>query len=189
MNKKSYETAFRLIILDFKEILNYIEPVNSNFVTYSHRIYELFLRTCTEFESICKDMLIEKEYEKDISKCNIKDYKKLFNPKYFFKVSLLYWNPNSLIIEPFKEWNIQDTLFWYQAYNSVKHNRNNNFAEANLRNLVYSIGALFTMLRINSCLYGSLDSEFSYEQQATITYYYDYLHAYFQSDEIKRGVN
>jgi len=120
MNKKSYETAFRLIISDFKEILNFIEPVDANLKIYSHRIYELFLRTCTEFESICKDMLVEQEYKKTPSSYNIKDYKTLFNPKSFFKVGLLYWHPDSLIIEPFKEWNTQYSLFWYQSYNSVK---------------------------------------------------------------------
>lgn len=186
MNKKSYGTAFRLIISDLKEILSYIEPVDANLTTYSHRIYELYLRTCTEFESICKDMLIEKKYRGEPSRYTIVDYKKLYDPEKFYKVGLLYWHPNTGVIEPFKNWEINNSLPWYSSYNSVKHNRNRNFAEANMSNLIHSIGALFTILHLNNCLAGSMRFDMSYEEQASITNYYDYLHSHFQKDKITR---
>jgi len=41
----SFVITAHLIIRDLYELLNYVEPCDANLNTYSHRIYELFLRT------------------------------------------------------------------------------------------------------------------------------------------------
>lgn len=47
----SYSHAYHLIDKDLKLIFDFISPNNNSFSVYSHRIYELFLRTCTEVEN------------------------------------------------------------------------------------------------------------------------------------------
>ena len=49
--KKSLITSTRMILRDLNNLYDYIEPSDDNFGVYSHRIYELLLRTATEFES------------------------------------------------------------------------------------------------------------------------------------------
>ena len=55
--RKSMIMSARLIIDDFEHLFEYIEPHSSNLNVFSHRIYELLLRTCTEVESCCKGIL------------------------------------------------------------------------------------------------------------------------------------
>jgi len=184
MDKKSYKTAFILMLSDLKVILEYVEPVENNLQTYSHRIYELYLRVCTEFESVCKDMLIEKGYSNSPQKLTIKDYKTLYDPKNYNKITLHYWQPSLAVIEPFKDWEDNDTLFWYKSYNTVKHNRNAKFAEANFKNLIFSLAALFAVLALNGCFIGLYNQDFSKEHQAHIRHYYDYLHSHWEQCEI-----
>jgi len=183
MDKASYKTAFTLIIADFKEILSFIEPVEANKPTYSHRIYELFLRTCTEFESLCKDMLIKQNYQGKPSpnKYDVNDYKTLYNSRKFHNIGLLYWHPNVEFIEPFKDWKESKPLSWYQSYNKVKHNRNNEFHRANLNNLIFSVAGLFTLIQINGCFQENQSIGFKMQGNLSVVNYYDYLHS------IKRG--
>lgn len=50
--------AARLIINDFERLFGYIKPHKENENVFSHRIYELFMRTSTEVESCCKGILV-----------------------------------------------------------------------------------------------------------------------------------
>jgi hypothetical protein len=51
-------------------------------------------------------------------------------------------------MSPFKDWDPAEptkSLSWYHAYNAVKHHREENFALANVINLVDSVAALHIM--------------------------------------------
>lgn len=141
--------AFEIIIKDYLDILDYIEPNDNNENAYSHRIYKLFLRTCTEFESNCKSILSANQFSKT-DRWNILDYYKINKAAKLseYELHLNIWNPNIKILQPFIDWNSPTpvSLSWYKAYNNVKHDRNNNFPEANLKNLTLAISGLFTIL-------------------------------------------
>ena len=72
--KKSLITATRMILRDLNSLYDYIEPSDDNLGVYSHRIYELLLRTATEFETNCKGILKANGYSKPESDWYIKDY-------------------------------------------------------------------------------------------------------------------
>ncbi len=138
--------AYRIIEDDLKKILEFIEPSDKNKKAYSHRIYELFLRCSTEFETNCKRILFANGYVKN--KLNIKDYYKINKAtslsKYQVKMSL--WHPKEKILRPLGEWSNGHSLKWYQAYNCVKHDRYKNFALANLWNVVNATAGGFAIL-------------------------------------------
>ena len=49
---------------------------------------------------------------------------------------------------PFEKWNIDSpakSLTWWQAYDDVKHNRSENFVEANQENVLNILGALYLL--------------------------------------------
>jgi len=146
---RSLVTTAHLIIRDLYEILNYIEPHDSNLCVFSHRIYELFLRTATEFESNCKAILRDNGYPKSEREMNITDYFKIAAVARLTDYRVLFnrWaTPHEF--RPFETWNTVtfSSLPWYQSYNNVKHNRYTHFFDASLGNLMNAISALLCIL-------------------------------------------
>lgn len=140
--------AYHTVEQDLKRIFDFIDPTDDNFKTYSHRLYELFLRASTEVECNCKAILKANKYSKKKEKywkienyqeidaaCKLSDYEVVLNVlpirKKFF---------------PFAEWKNNSKLTWYSEYNSVKHNRSVQFKKANLENVITSVAAAFIML-------------------------------------------
>ena len=145
----AYKRSFNILLADFQKLSEYVEPSSSNGNTYSFRIYELILRVCTEFESLCKELLVAEGYSKSPDKMKINDYKTLEDTLKLegIKVSLTSWDPSNEFIQPFRKWTqARPPLNWYNSYNVVKHNRNREFEEANLNNLRESLCGLFCCL-------------------------------------------
>jgi hypothetical protein len=125
-----YLASFRLLVDDLKEVCAFVEPTDANLNTFSHRIYELLLRACTEFESASKQTLVSVGYSKPVSEMNIYDYRTLEQHLKLeqFEVGLLFWQPAPSYVRPFASWSTaQPPLSWYSDYNKVKHNRNTEF--------------------------------------------------------------
>lgn len=127
------------------EIFNFVEPRKSNYLVYSLKIYNLFIQCCTEFESMCKEILKDNIYNKSVSEMKIYDYSKITN------LMLLHEYECSSplfddVIKPFEQWRSKNALLWYQDYNEVKHNRSDKFEKANLKNLIDSLVALRILL-------------------------------------------
>ncbi len=144
----SLKRAFHMLQEDLKKIFEYIEPHTDNYNTYSHRLYELFLRICTEIESNFKGILQANGYVKSNSyNWNIKDYYKVEAvtklSSYELKIKL---SNKEEVLKPFKDWSERSRLSWYQDYNTVKHNRLNNFNKANLKNVLTALAGLHALL-------------------------------------------
>lgn len=142
--KNSMLMAARLIIDDFERLFEYIEPHTNNVNVFSHRIYELLLRTCTEVESCCKGILVANGHTAN----KMNDYKRLEQVIHLSQYSVQYsnWLPFAYSTQPFASWSTGGSLPWYQAYNDVKHNRSQNFQYASLKNLLDSICGLLCIL-------------------------------------------
>lgn len=147
--KSSLLSAAKLILKDFTEILEYVEPCDDNLSTYSHRIYELLLRTCTEVEASLEGILIANGYSKPGNRnLNIIDYRKVDPATKLTEYSVIMkqWQPKRCV-RPFEAWkNPKEPLSWYDAYNKVKHDRSNKFFMASLDNLSYAICGLLCIL-------------------------------------------
>jgi hypothetical protein len=150
--------AFNLLVQDFKKICEYIDPNDDNLSVYSHRLYELYIRSCTELESNMKAILKANDYIKKVKgkkdndkNWNIKDYKKLESVLKLskYKVQLIFWNGGRGIeCDPFGNLKkgASNNLVWYSEYNNVKHNREEYFHKASLENVIESICGLFVVL-------------------------------------------
>jgi hypothetical protein len=162
-----YLAAFELLQEDFRRLGEYVELNDANLDTFSHRLYELLLRTCTEFESLCRDLLVFKEYEKEPRCMKIHDYKKLegwwqFESK---SVGFLRWMPEPCYVSPFQGWSTASPpLSWYDAYNAVKHNRHAEFKRASLKNVCNAIAGQFVLI-VESSLIAKSDARMR-EQKA-----------------------
>jgi len=165
-NPYHYTRAFLMIQEDVQKLFEYIEPADINLKTYSHRIHELLMRICIEVEANFKAILRENIYSptskqgKSIphEKWNINDYSKINISHRLdgYIVELPLWNGKQSKYQPFKEWENNGSLSWYQAYNKCKHDRNENFELANLQNLLAAFAGLFALL---SSQFGTQDFE------------------------------
>jgi len=156
MSPEHFTRAFILIQSDLMKLFEYIEPSDENLNSYSYRIHALLMRTCIEVEAKFKAILKENIFNpvdrngdaRTENNWNINDYKKVDKTHHLssYKVHIPIWNGNSSVFIPFYEWNRNSSLRWYQAYNKSKHNRMEQFKEANFRNLLNAVTGLFVLL-------------------------------------------
>jgi hypothetical protein len=140
--------AYILLENDLRKIFEYVEPCSHNLNTNSHRMYELFLRASTEFESNAKGILKANGYSTVDRNMNIRDYKKLDLATKLseYQLEIGFWRPSKMVITPFADWKKGPSLKWYQDYNSVKHNRDEYFHLATLQNTLESVAAVLAIL-------------------------------------------
>ncbi|WP_146125643.1 hypothetical protein [Burkholderia ambifaria] len=130
------------------EIFRHIEPATSNFKTFSHKLRELLILTCTEIESSWRAVLTENAPSiKNPSRTS--DYIKIKEPLRLDEWSVVLSDyPDTESFSPFREWNATSptqSLRWYNAYNAVKHNRELEFEKATLEHLLNAMAALHIM--------------------------------------------
>lgn len=159
-NPEHYTRAFLIIQEDLKKLFEFVEPSDNNCSTYSFRIHELLMRTCIEVETNFKAILKENIFNPIFNSgsrqgqprtekyWNINDFKKVNKTHHLddYSIEFPFWKGTKNIREPFVEWKSNGNLTWYQAYNSAKHDRLNNFEQANLDNLLNAFSGLCVLL-------------------------------------------
>ncbi len=131
--------AFLLIQEDLVRFLENVEPADENQNTYSLRSADLLIRVCIEVEANLTAILRANTYKKR-GDLNMKDdYFKIEKSHYLsqFSVQFPHWEGSLRTRMPFKAWGgaEYETLPWYGAYNSVKHDRTENLAKASFLQL------------------------------------------------------
>jgi hypothetical protein len=138
-----------LLVRDYELLLEYIEPDAANLGAFSHRTYELLLRSCTEFESLAKGAAVERGLIAPGSSPSIPGLSGLVAALDLASIEVLAlrWTPTPLATQPLNGWDrTPHGLSWYKAYNDVKHNRSDKFPEASIRHVTTAIGACFSLL-------------------------------------------
>ena len=112
---------------------------------YSHKIRELLFLACSDLESTLKKYKFGKNNR-------MQDYIEIlkFVDLTKYKISLVgYAKPYKCC--PFENWNkdkATQSLPWYDAYNKIKHNREENFHFATLENCINAIAANLIMFAV-----------------------------------------
>jgi hypothetical protein len=143
-----HRQAFELCVKDLDKALEFVEGHDQNLNVFSHRFYELLLRSCTEFESRAKTLLSAHGINLK-ENATIRDYFPLADMYRLADchVFATRWNPAPLRISPFADWTSPtEGPSWYRAYNGVKHSRQANFGNASLRNVLSAVSAVMIIL-------------------------------------------
>jgi hypothetical protein len=142
-----YLGSYRLLVEDLSRLCSFIHPCDENLSVYSHRVYELLLRACTEFESLAKDLLRADGFKKR-GNWTVRDYHRLNASLQLSdrEVGLLFWQPEPKYIAPFAEWAGGSSLKWYRDYNLVKHNRSAQFRRASFHNALSATAGLYAVM-------------------------------------------
>lgn len=131
-----------------RELVNsfsFVELSNDNFSTYSVEFAKMLLSICSEFDSVFKDYV---ELRSANRPSNIKEafecLSALNDITFVNEVVDIAIN-QSISLKPFNAWTsgMYAKLPWWDSYNAVKHDRGTYFREANLKNCLNSLAALF----------------------------------------------
>jgi hypothetical protein len=130
---------------DLKEVSRYVDIRSENFDTFSIEFVRLLLSAGSEIDVVAK--LLCKKIDLSRSYKNINDYQQAITTKYpKFPEMIIDMPQYELQLTPWEDWKNNKKPSWWKAYNDVKHERDNHFKEANLRNTIYAVAGLFTLI-------------------------------------------
>ncbi|HHU80048.1 MAG TPA: hypothetical protein GXZ35_01770 [Acholeplasmataceae bacterium] len=131
-----------LLEAEIEDLFLTVEPSTLNMKTYGLKIFSLFIRTCIEFESVCKQIIVNNKYKKKPNYLKIEDYKLLSKIYPLSKYKLKLVQNDEIEFSPFDDWDLDKSLSWYQTYGKVKHNSFEQLPNATLENLLNAIAAV-----------------------------------------------
>jgi hypothetical protein len=137
------------LIQELQAICRVVHPTKANFKVYGHEIRNLLIIAATEVEAQWKGIL-EANHAKAKTRA---DYVKLSPamrlPEYEVAIP---WYPWLDPLRPFGGWVVpvapdeKQALSWYDAYNAVKHDRENSFDQGTLKDVFQALAGCFVML-------------------------------------------
>lgn len=99
----------------------------------------------SEIDVLCK--VLCQEHSVKVNPENVNGYRAAITSRFPGFTKLEIQIPRyGLVRLPWHQWENNVNPAWWQAYNSVKHERHNNFTSANLENAVDATAGLFTVV-------------------------------------------
>ncbi|MDM8552939.1 hypothetical protein QUF72_22865 [Desulfobacterales bacterium HSG2] len=141
-----YWEYFLSIETDLLRCGRYVEFTEDNYCTYSVEFACIIMAASSEFDTLAKDLCSKIDSTKRVGK--ITDYYSVIINRYpnfpGTKVIIPRYN---LSHSPWSEWNAEERPYWWsKGYNKIKHDRTNNFVEANLKNAIDATAGLFVAI-------------------------------------------
>jgi hypothetical protein len=129
---------------DIDRLFRYIEPSEDNFITYSVELTRLYLAICSELDIILKAYC--KLLDDGSKASRINEYAELINASNKdICTESVNLQRGRLSMTPFADWEKTITPKWWKKHNGVKHNRDINFRDANLGNVLNSFAGLYLL--------------------------------------------
>ena len=136
---------FLAIEEDIGKVSRFVEFSTENFSTYSLEIAHILLAAASEVDVVAK-MVCQKINNNSQAK-GITDYRNEIRPHYqHIENMTVLIRRYGLHLTPWENWQQDKSPDWWGDYNKVKHERNNHFIDANLKNALNSMAGLFVML-------------------------------------------
>ena len=141
--------AARNLFSRLRDIFQVVEPDHVHDSVFGHELRQLVILACTEVESSWRAVLSANQYPAGAGRWNTKDYVKLLGPMKLDEYAVtLASHPDYGPIVPFRGWEVAEatrSLGWYDAYNSTKHNREEELHRATLGVTVEAMAAVHVM--------------------------------------------
>lgn len=165
INNSTVNTSIRQIhtlISRLESIFNVVEPHDQNVEVFGHEIRNLILIACTEVEAQAKGILKANNVRPIRHDFGMRDYHKLLGAMYLdeYEVKMPLY-PLLAKRAPFANWSPlrlssgqwMTGLNWYDAYNAIKHDREQQFHQSKLS---YAIDAVLACVVL-------LEAQFGYD--------------------------
>ena len=141
---KKYWRYYLILESEFIKSADFVEIHKNNFNTFSIRYAFLIQSVGAELDILFKELCQFKTSDRK----TITDYAKeiLSKDKFNIKNLVIEVMKYDIKLQPFKNWEekrASQSLNWWEAFTSIKHNRYENIKKANLENVLNILGALF----------------------------------------------
>ena len=143
------DRQLQLLVEMLDSTFSIVEPEVCHLEVYGHQYRNLLMLGATEFETQCRGVLQANGFEGN-KRLNTRDFIKLKDLMFLNEYSLRFTScPWLSLFKPFDGWRADkptQSLPWYDAYNEIKHHREENEAKAQLQYAMESIAAVCIML-------------------------------------------
>jgi len=130
---------------DVERLSRFVEFTSNNFGTYSIEMAHLFLAAASEVDVVAKQLC--SRLDGTANAANINQYRDVLRrclPE--MESSLITIPRYGLELNPWNNWLDNETPDWWRAHNKVKHQRDEHFALANLKNMLNAMAGLFLLV-------------------------------------------
>ena len=154
----TYWHYFLSLEQDFIKTSDYVEVCLRNFKSFSIRYLQLILSLGSEVDVVMKRFCVVINPKIKFKCSNLNEYRKVIVEKYpkFTNIKVPVIRYENMQINPWREWKNETNPDWWHAYNDLKHERNMFFNQANLKNSIFALAGLFSVLLY---LYKATNSE------------------------------
>lgn len=136
-----------IILDDMSKVFKVVAPHHKHSNVYGHAIRNIIILACTELDARMQSILANNGAKPKNKYFEMRDYFNLKDPLKLDEYTLSFYRHGDLgTFSPFSTWEKDKQLFWYKAYNHIKHNREKHFAEAKLFNAINAIMAYAIIL-------------------------------------------
>ena len=126
---------------DLDRASRFIEFSEANFQVYSIELAHLLLAACSEIDVVLKALCRIKNSRR--KHWTINNYQETVEKHFPTLVAEQIQIPRfGLTLTPFENWTAHRNPIWWRSHNKVKHQRNDHYSEANLKNALNSMSAL-----------------------------------------------
>lgn len=130
----------------------YVTHSDKNKNVYSDEFASIILLSCSELDSLFKQLCINNGIERKDKYFNMKDYVQAIESgdEFGLATGTRTINDDNIVIFPFKIIDASKpyaNLNWWKDYQSIKHDRIKNVTKGNLLNAVSSVAAQYIILR------------------------------------------
>jgi len=123
-----------------------VEFAEANFSTYSIDLLRLYLSICSEID-VAGKLLCQRIGAHLEERPTMDDYRRSLKSRYPHLSSVkITLRPLAQEILPWETWNEDQNLDWWKKHQLVKHQRDQYFAEANRKNVLFAGGGLLVFL-------------------------------------------
>ena len=136
---------FLALEADVEKLSRYLEFTADNFGAYSIEMAHILLAASSEVDVVAKQLCAQVAPESNGA--NIEQYRNILRNKIpELEQSVVTLPRYGLELNPFKNWQEDKTPDWWKSHNNVKHQRDQHFSEANLKNVLNSMAGLFLVV-------------------------------------------
>lgn len=143
--KLLYWNYFLTLEADLEVLSRYVEFSKDNYATYSTEMVRILLAAGSEVDVVLKELC--RKLEPTSRAENIEEYRRCvlrLQPE--ISSARVRLPRHATAIVPWENWRVDQTPDWWRSYNNVKHQRGENYREANLQQVIASVAGLFILL-------------------------------------------
>jgi hypothetical protein len=130
---------------DLDRLSRFVEFTTNNYECYSIELARVLMLASAEVDVVAKQLCVQIAPKSHADSIN--DYRTIILSAHSaFPTYTLTIPRHGLALRPWSNWLEGENPIWWHAHNNVKHNRHTHFAEANLKNALNAVGALFLMI-------------------------------------------